>query len=136
MTYTIVVTPLSDEDGGGFLGLVPDLHGCMSDGETRAEAIKNTEDAIEEWISLHKSIGREIPRPGCATKAAAEKQKHLLDALQALLAYADDVDGRLDQIEADLREIRARIDSGLEWDRLVAVSSIASIAKGHTHSVC
>ena len=98
MTYTIVVTPLSDEDGGGFLGLVPDLHGCMSDGETRAEAIKNTEDAIEEWISLHKSIGREIPRPGCATKAAAEKQKHLLDALQALLAYADDVDGRLDEV--------------------------------------
>lgn len=136
MTYIIVVTPLSDEDGGGFLGLVPDLHGCMSDGETRAEAIKNTEDAIEEWIDLHKSLDREIPQPGCAAKAATEKQKHLLDALQALLAYADDVDGRLDQIEADLREIRARLDSGLEWDKLVAVSAIANVAKGHTYRIC
>ena len=32
--YTHVVSPLSAEDGGGFLITFPDLPGCMSDGET------------------------------------------------------------------------------------------------------
>ena len=33
--YAVVIELLSDEDGGGFLAIVPDLLGCMSDGETR-----------------------------------------------------------------------------------------------------
>jgi hypothetical protein len=37
--YNVVVEPLSKEDGGGFVATVPDLPGCMSDGETEAEAI-------------------------------------------------------------------------------------------------
>ena len=136
MKYSIVVTPLSKEDGGGFLGLVPDLQGCMSDGETREEAVTNTEDAISEWIGLYKSLGRDIPKPGNAAMVAKEKQKHLFDALQALLAYADDVDGRLDQIEADLHEIRAHIDSASDWDRLIAVSAVANVGKSKHRIVC
>ena len=38
-----VIEPLSEEDGGGFLATVPELPGCMSDGETRAEALANVE---------------------------------------------------------------------------------------------
>ncbi len=34
--YTVVIKALSDEDGGGYVATVPDLPGCMSDGETRA----------------------------------------------------------------------------------------------------
>jgi antitoxin HicB len=48
LRYPVIVSPLSDEDGGGFLATVPDLPGCMSDGETPAEAIENVRDAIEE----------------------------------------------------------------------------------------
>jgi antitoxin HicB len=29
---------------------VPDLPGCMSDGETPEEALKNAQDAISSWI--------------------------------------------------------------------------------------
>ncbi|MGH1356548.1 MAG: type II toxin-antitoxin system HicB family antitoxin [Thalassovita sp.] len=32
--YPIVLVPLCEEDGGGFAAYVPDLPGCMSDGET------------------------------------------------------------------------------------------------------
>lgn len=31
--YRIVVQPLPAEDGGGYLAYVPDLPGCMADGE-------------------------------------------------------------------------------------------------------
>ena len=61
LEYPVIVSPLSDEDGGGFLATVPDLPGCMSDGETPAEAIENVQDAIEEWLDLARKMGREIP---------------------------------------------------------------------------
>ncbi|WP_352404910.1 type II toxin-antitoxin system HicB family antitoxin [Sporanaerobacter acetigenes] len=39
--YKIEIMNLSDGDGGGFLAIVPSLPGCMSDGETREEALEN-----------------------------------------------------------------------------------------------
>ena len=44
--YAVVIEPLSEEDGGGFIATVPDLPGCTSDGHTREEAARNIEDAI------------------------------------------------------------------------------------------
>ena len=61
--YAIVIEPLSEEDGGGFLATVPDLPGCMSDGDTREEAARNVEDAIACWLEEAKSLGRAIPEP-------------------------------------------------------------------------
>jgi antitoxin HicB len=61
--YGILIEPLSAEDGGGFLATVPDLPGCMSDGETPQEAIENVYDAINCWIEAAREMGRPIPRP-------------------------------------------------------------------------
>jgi predicted RNase H-like HicB family nuclease len=61
--YKIVIEPLSEADGGGFLATVPELPGCMSDGETRAEALANVEDAIVTWIHAARKMGRPIPEP-------------------------------------------------------------------------
>ena len=70
LKYPVLVSPLSDDDGGGFLATVPDLPGCMSDGETPAEAIENVQDAIEEWLDLARKLGREIPTPSDVTQVA------------------------------------------------------------------
>lgn len=59
-TYKVVIEPLSEEDGGGFLATVPELPGCMSDGETRAEALVNIEDAITAWIFCARKMGRVV----------------------------------------------------------------------------
>jgi predicted RNase H-like HicB family nuclease len=61
--YAHVISPLSPEEGGGFLISFPDLPGCMSDGETIEEAIQNGRDAFLAWISARADMGREIPRP-------------------------------------------------------------------------
>ena len=61
--YAIVIEALSDEDGGGFLATVPDLPGCMSDGETREEAARNVEDAIRCWIEEAVETGLPVPAP-------------------------------------------------------------------------
>ena len=48
--YAVLVKPLPKEDGGGYVALVPDLPGCMSDGDTMHEAIENVQGAIESWM--------------------------------------------------------------------------------------
>ena len=63
LEYPIVIAPLAVDDGGGFIATVPDLPGCMSDGETPEEAVHNVIDAIEEWIDASRSLGRHVPQP-------------------------------------------------------------------------
>lgn len=66
--HEIHIRPLSEEDGGGWLATVPELPGCMSDGETRAEALANVEDAISTWLHCARKQGWAIPEP---TRAVA-----------------------------------------------------------------
>lgn len=63
LEYPVVIEPLAPEDGGGFVATVPDLPGCMSDGETPEEALANVRDAVAAWIDEAKALGRAIPRP-------------------------------------------------------------------------
>ncbi len=61
--YAVLVEPLSDEDGGGFLATVPDLPGCMTDAETPEEAVRLISGVIDEWIEEARKLGRDIPKP-------------------------------------------------------------------------
>jgi antitoxin HicB len=61
--YAVVVEPLSAEDGGGFIATVPDLPGCMSDGETEMEAILNAQDAISCWLEANHDRHQQDPQP-------------------------------------------------------------------------
>ena len=61
--YRIALRPLAVADGGGWLAEVPELPGCMSDGETIEEAIANGEDKKRCWIAAVKEAGRPIPTP-------------------------------------------------------------------------
>ena len=67
--YPVVITPLSSEEGGGYLATVPDLSGCASDGESREEAARSVGDAILEWIDEAQRLGREVPSPASQTVA-------------------------------------------------------------------
>jgi antitoxin HicB len=63
LSYPVIIEPLSEEEGGGFAAIVPDLPGCMSDGETPEEAIANVRDAISCWIEETCDRKMEIPTP-------------------------------------------------------------------------
>lgn len=51
------------EEDNMFIAEVPELPGCMADGETRMEALSNAEQIINEWIETAKEMGRPIPTP-------------------------------------------------------------------------
>ena len=57
-----VIIYWSKEDEA-FIAEVPELPGCMADGATYKETIKNAEIIIKEWIETAKEMGREIPEP-------------------------------------------------------------------------
>lgn len=46
-----------------FIVEVPELAGCMADGQTTSEALENAEIIIDEWIETAQELGREIPEP-------------------------------------------------------------------------
>jgi Uncharacterized conserved protein len=51
------------DDDNAFIVEVPELPGCMADGATIEEAIKNSEVIISEWIEVTKERGLEVPKP-------------------------------------------------------------------------
>ena len=61
LRYEIVVY-WSDDDNA-FIAEVPELPGCLSDGDTYAEAVANAEDAMRAWIETARELGREVPEP-------------------------------------------------------------------------
>ena len=46
-----------------YLAVIPDLPGCISDGNTIAEAIKNVRDFAKDWIEITSERGEDIPEP-------------------------------------------------------------------------
>lgn len=70
LEYPVIISPLPPEDGGGFVATVPDLPGCMSDGETPEEAIVNVQDAILSWIEAAHDLGRVVPPPSLRLEIA------------------------------------------------------------------
>jgi antitoxin HicB len=70
LEYPVIIEPLPEDEGGGFVALVPDLPGCMSDGETAEAALASVQDAVAAWIEEATALGRPIPPPSRHLTAA------------------------------------------------------------------
>ena len=71
--YQFTVRPLSKDEGGGYLVEYPDIPGCMSDGETIAEAIANGREALRDCLDVFRESGRKAPKP--SVEAAQWRQR-------------------------------------------------------------
>lgn len=59
--YEIIIYWSAEDEA--FIAEVPELPGCMADGETYRQALQNAETAIQEWIETARELGRAIPEP-------------------------------------------------------------------------
>ncbi len=87
LVYPAVFSPA--ESGSGYTVTVPDLPGCVTEGETLAEAILMAEDAASGWVLDELEDGNTAP---AATPAA--QVSHAPDEFVSLLvldmdAYAE-----------------------------------------------
>ncbi len=46
-----------------FLAEVPELAGCLADGQSYVEALENVQLVITEWIETAQQLGRLVPEP-------------------------------------------------------------------------
>ena len=58
MGYTVV---MQREPDGGYVVTVPVLPGCVSQGDTRAEALANIREAIELYVEDCVAAGDPVP---------------------------------------------------------------------------
>ena len=58
MRYTVV---LEKEPDGGYVASVPALPGCVSQGDTRAEALSNIREAIAVYLEDCRETGELVP---------------------------------------------------------------------------
>ena len=59
--YEIIMYWSTEDEA--FIAEVPELAGCMADGETYDEALANARVVIQEWIETARALGRSIPEP-------------------------------------------------------------------------
>ena len=50
-------------DDSAFIAEVPELPGCMANGETQGKALKSANEAIALWLSTAQELGRVVPEP-------------------------------------------------------------------------
>lgn len=84
--YAIMVEPLSEADGGGWLATVPALPGCTADGETPEEALADAEAAIVEWRDAARQAGRDVPGPAALGQWRQRVPRSLHEKLKIIAA--------------------------------------------------
>lgn len=65
--YPFIIRPLAASEGGGFLIEYADLPGCISDGETPEEALRNGRDAVKAYLADCLAAGEALPKPAAAS---------------------------------------------------------------------
>lgn len=84
--YSIIVIPLPDQDGGGFLAHVPDLPGCMGDGATPEQAVTDVRRAMVEWLDSCATPPRATSWPPEAFLEHGEVPREVITAFRADMA--------------------------------------------------
>ena len=59
--YEIIIY-WSAEDNA-YIAEVPELPGCMADGDSYKKALENAEIIMQEWMETARDLGRQIPEP-------------------------------------------------------------------------
>ncbi|MGB0305404.1 MAG: type II toxin-antitoxin system HicB family antitoxin [Flavobacteriaceae bacterium] len=62
MNYKYEIIIYWSQEDEAFIAEVPELAGCMADGETYKEALENVQVVIEEWLETAKLKNRPIPK--------------------------------------------------------------------------
>ncbi|MFZ1323133.1 MAG: type II toxin-antitoxin system HicB family antitoxin [Ignavibacteria bacterium] len=63
MKYKYEIIIYWSKDDKAYIAEVPELSGCITDGQTYREALENVERIIGEWIETAKELKRTIPVP-------------------------------------------------------------------------
>lgn len=61
MKYEVLI--YWSEQDQAFVAEMPELPGCMADGNSYRDALRAIQRAAKEWIEVAREVGRPIPEP-------------------------------------------------------------------------
>jgi len=133
LNYRKVVS--KDEDGI-FIVEIPDLPGCMADGNTVDEAFHNLTEAMEVWIASRLEAGENVPEPRDVDAYSGKFVVRLPKQLhQALAEQAESEECSLNQhivallSEAIGRNKEAKLNVGVEKSLSVIKEAVQRIER-------
>lgn len=83
LPYRIELYPAEE---GGYVATIPDLPGCVTQGETAEEALKLIDDAKAAWMSTALEQAIEIPKPDASTSYSGKLNVRMPKSLHRALA--------------------------------------------------
>lgn len=84
---------IKDTEDNSYVASYPELPGCLSSGNTIAEAIHNIEDAKENWLMAAMEDNIDIPLPETANKYSGQFKLRMPKTLHRLLAQRAKAEG-------------------------------------------
>lgn len=104
--YAVVVVP--DEEDGGYYAYIPDLQGCMGDGETPQDAVADVILASHAWVEAQQERGAEVPEPG-------EESQRLDQQMQEQADYIQQLENKLAAANREIRKLKAQQKPQLKY---------------------
>lgn len=83
--YPVKLIP---RENGSYFAIHPDLQGCMAQGATADEAVRNLRDSREVWIEARLKGGHAIPEPAAEDEYSGKFLLRMSSRLHAGLAEA------------------------------------------------
>lgn len=93
LKYPTQLTEIAVEDGGGYLVEIPLLKGCISDGETIAEALENIKEAKIEWFIYMLENELPIPEPADENKYSGKFVVRIPKSLHKTISEQSKLEG-------------------------------------------
>jgi predicted RNase H-like HicB family nuclease len=90
LPYTLVIIP---EEVGGFFVKINELPGCMTQGETMEETLRNIEEAKYLWLKTALERKMEIPLPECMREYSGRFVVRIPTSLHRRIAALADKEG-------------------------------------------
>lgn len=107
--YTVVVVP--DEEDGGYYAFIPDLQGCMGDGDTPQDAVADVVEASHAWIEAQKERGANVPEPG-------EESDRIDQQMQEQADYIQQLENQLAAANREIRVLKAQRKPRFKYARV------------------
>lgn len=88
LVYPAYFSPLEEKEG--YCVTVPDLPGCVTEGDNLADAILNAIDAASGWVLDELEDGNEAPKPTKQNEIKIENEKDFVSMIALDMdAYAE-----------------------------------------------
>ncbi|WP_338661803.1 type II toxin-antitoxin system HicB family antitoxin [Pararoseomonas sp. SCSIO 73927] len=115
--YPVVVCPVPEDEGGGFVAFAPDLHGCTGDGDTAEAAMADLNAAVLEWLDEAARLGRDVPAPGCTGDDFDRDMKRIRKLISAQRSMIKEQQESLNSARAQIEALTEQVATFLEGDK-------------------